>query len=198
MMKILKPLLFLPLFYLAACFMSCKNTHDYEKYVKELDSLKVVVEQAIGNFKTVDSVSAYNASIKAQTYTQFINTSLKDTISKQEAESLQEFSFSGTGLGLYLEKRHQWLSEAYATVNQLHNLSHDLKNGSIETDEAVEYIHNEKQNSEKIIEELKINTELARSVMETHLRTLPLVEELVKKLNNGSLPPLPIKPEKST
>jgi hypothetical protein len=196
MMKILKRLLFIPLFCLAVFYTSCKNTHGYEKYVKELDSLKVVVEQAIDNFKTVDSLAVYNAGIKQQTYTQFINANLKDTVSKEEAENLQDFSNAGTGLQLYLSKRQQWLQEANHTVNQLHNLAHDLKNGSVETDEAVEYIHQEKQSSEKIIEELKINTEAVRGIMETHTKTLPVVEEIVKKLNNGSLPPLPIKTEK--
>ena len=154
MMKILKHLLVLPLLCLAAFCASCRNSHGYEKYVKELDSLKVVVEQAVGNFKTVDSVAVYNAWIKQQTYTQLIDANLKDTVSKAEAESLQDFSHTGTGLQLYLEKRQQWLSEAATTIKQLHNLSHDLKSGSVETDEAVEYIHNEKQNAEKIIEEL--------------------------------------------
>jgi thymidylate synthase len=193
MMKILKFLLFIPLCCLAVFCTSCKNSHGYEKYVKELDSLKVVVEQAIGNFKTVDSVAVYNASIKQQTYTQFINANLKDTVSKEEALNLRDFSNTGTGLQLYLSKRQQWLAEANNTVNQLHNLSHDLKNGSVETDEAVEYIHNEKQNSEKIIEELKINTESVRAIMDTHAKTLPVAENIVKKLNHGSLPPLPLK-----
>lgn len=195
MMKILKLFLLLPLCCLVAFCPSCRN-HGYEKYAKELDSLKVVVEQAVGNFKTVDSVAVYNAHIKQQTYTQLIDANLKDTVSKTEAESLQGFSNTGTGLQLYLENRQQWLSEATTTINQLHNLAHDLRNRSVETEEAVEYIHNEKQNAEKIIEELKLNTETVRAIMETHTRALPAVEELVKKLNNGSLPPLPIKPEK--
>ncbi len=182
---------------LSSCFFSCKNSYDYEKYVKELDSLKVVVEQAVVNFRSVDSLACYNAFIKQQTYTLFINENLKDTISKAEAEGLKNFSNTGAGLQAYLGKRSQWLAEANSTITQLHNLSNDLKKGSVETDEAVEYIHTEKQQSEKIIEELKVNTTSIREILDIQTKSLPMVEELVKKLNHGVLPPLPIKPEHS-
>jgi hypothetical protein len=192
----IKLLLFIPLCCLAVFCTSCKNTHGYEKYVKELDSLKVVVEQAMGNFKTVDSVAVYHAYIKQQTYTQFINANLKDTVSKEEAASLSSFGVIGEGLRSYLSNRSQWLAEAAVTTSQLHNLSHDLKNGSVDIDEAVEYIHTEKLQSEKIIEELKVNTESIRKILAVHTKSLPVVEEVVKKLNHGALPPLPINPEK--
>lgn len=196
MMKILKLLLFIPLCCLAVFCTSCKNTHGYEKYVKELDSLKVVVEQAMGNFKTVDSVAVYHAYIKQQTYTQFINANLKDTVSKEEAAGLSSFGDIGEGLQAYLSNRSQWLAEASVTISQLHNLSNDLKNGSVDIDEAVEYIHTEKLQSEKIIEELKVNTESIRKILAVHTKSLPVAEEVVKKLNHGVLPPLPINPEK--
>ena len=48
----------------------------------------------------------------------------------------------------------------------------------------------------KTIEELKINTESVRALIEAYNTALPVVEEIVKKLNNGGLPPLPIKTEK--
>ena len=54
-------------------FLSCKNTLSYDKHVKELDSLKIVVLQAIDNFKTVDSATCINTYAKHYTYTQFIN-----------------------------------------------------------------------------------------------------------------------------
>jgi hypothetical protein len=192
----MKPLFsVISLFVLIGCFSSCKNSHGYEKYVKELDSLKVVVEQAVGNFKSVDSIACYNAFIKQQTYTLFINENLKDTVSKTDAESLKNFSDTGEGLQSYLSNRSQWLAEANRTITQLHNLSNDLKNGSVEIDEAVEYIHTEKLQSGKVIEELKVNTESIRSLLEIHAKALPVVELIVTTLNHGSLPPLPIKPE---
>jgi len=193
-MKSLFPII--GLFALTGCFSSCKNPHGYEKHVKELDSLKVVVEQAVVNFRSVDSIACYNAFIKQQTFTLFINENLKDTVSKTDAESLKNFSNTGEGLRSYLNKRSQWLAEANLTITQLHNLSNDLKKGSLEIDEAVEYIHTEKLQSEKIIEELKVNTESIRSILEIHSTSLPVVEEIVIKLNHGSLPPLPIKTEK--
>lgn len=172
------------------CFSSCKNTHAYDKYIKELDSLKIVVEQAVDNFRTVDSMACINAYAKQITYTDFINKNLKDTISKITAENIQAFYNTGKGLKNYLMMRPQWLKEAHTSIKQLSNLSHDLKKGSVDTEEAVEFINNEKKIAEKIIEELKVNTEVIRSHMDQYTRSLPVTEELVKNLNGDTLPAL--------
>lgn len=175
-------------------FFSCKNTHTYEKYVKELDSLKVVLQQSVDNFKTVDSAATIQAYYKQYTYTRFIETHLKDTVTKTIAENLQNFQSVEKGLGDYLSLRSNWLKEANASILQLQTLSHDLKTGSVDDEEAVEFINNEKKRSEAIIEELKINTETVRKHLEIFNQSLPTVETLVKQLNSETLPAL-ITPE---
>ncbi len=174
----------------ALATFSCKNTHAYDKYVKELDSLKVVVQQSVDNFKTVDSVSCYQANIKQKTYTLFIDSHLTDTVSKSVAESLQNFHSVGKGLQEYIEFRETWLKDAHLSITQLQTLSHDLKNGSINEDEAIEFINNEKKQAEKIIEELKVNTETIRKNLGIYNTSLPECENLVKQLNAGVLPEL--------
>ena len=93
-----------------------------------------------------------------------------------------------TGLTGKPEKKQQ------ATIKQLTDLSHDLKNGSVEDEEAIEFLSEEKREADKIIEELKTNTELMRFSLETFSKSLPIAQETVKKLNGGSLPTL-IQPE---
>ncbi len=175
-------------------FSSCNHAHTYDKYVKELDSLKVVVEQSVANFKTVDSTTCYNAYSKQFTYASYINVNLKDTVSRSVANDLQTFYMLGRSLVNYLAMRPVWLGEAQKSIIQLTNLSHDLKNGSVEDEEAIEFIGEEKKEAEKIIGELKENTEAIREQMEQFTKTLPTAELTVKKLNNDVLPEL-VKPE---
>lgn len=172
------------------CFFSCKNNPSYDKYVKELDSLKIVVEQAVDNFRSVDSAGCVLAYNKQLSYRSFINEHLKDTVSKTVAENLQLFQSTHEGIKSYIANRSQWLQRAQLSVKQLNSLSHDLKAGSIETEEAIEYINNEKKAAEKTIEELKINTETIRDLLNTYTKSLPVTEELVRSLNNGALPPV--------
>ncbi len=178
----------------AACFFSCKNTHAYDKYVKELDSLKVVVQQSVANFKTVDSASCVNACSKQYTYSQFIEAHLKDTVTKSIAENLQNFQSVKQGLNDYITWRSDWLAQAHSSVQQLQTLSHDLKSGSINNDEAIEFINQEKKQAEEIIEVLKVNTETIRKHLEVFHQSLPVCENLIKQLNSGTLPQL-ITPE---
>ena len=175
-------------------FSSCNHSHTYDKYVKELDSLKVVVEQSVANFKTVDSTVCYNAYSKQFTYASYINVNLKDTVPRNTANDLQTFYMLGRNMVNYLAMRPVWLTEAQKSITQLTNLSHDLKNGSVEDEEAIEFINEEKKEAEKIIGELKENTEAIRKQMEQFAKTLPTAESTVKRLNNDVLPEL-VKPE---
>lgn len=169
---------------------SCRNSHAYDKYVKELDSLKVVLQQSVDNFKTVDSASCIQAYSKQYTYTLFIDSHLKDTITKTLAENLQNFHSVEKGLHDYVVFRSTWLSDANLSITQLQTLSHDLKKGSISEDEAIEFINEEKKQAEKVIEELKLNTEAIRKHLEVFNQSLPVCEDLIKQLNSGVLPEL--------
>lgn len=169
---------------------SCKNSNQYAKQVKELDSLKVVLQEALVNFNTIDSAKCYKAYAEQFTYSTFINANLRDTVSRETAENLQLFYAVGKNLVNYLVMSPKWKEEAKQSIKQLTDLSHDLKNGSVEEEEVVEFLSEEKKESDKIIEELKANTELMRYSLETFSKTLPTAQETVKKLNSGALPEL--------
>jgi|GEM_PF-1005284 len=169
---------------------SCKDPNKYQKQVKELDSLKVVLQEAIVNFNTVDSVKCSEAFTQQSTYSIFINSNLKDTVSVETAQNLQLFYSVGKNLVNYLAMCTKWKIEGKQSIKQLTDLSHDLKNGSVEEEEVFEFVSEEKMEAIKIIEELKTNTELVRFSLESFSKSLPIVIETVKKINNGSLPPL--------
>ncbi len=178
---------FLPILFMLG-FSGCRQSHDYARYVKELDSLKVVTEQAVDNFTTVDSLVCYEAYSKERSYRLFIESHVNDTVPKETAEALTGFFSTEKALKDYLALRPVWLSEARSVIKQVGLLSNDLKNGSIETAEAVEFISTEKKRSEKIIEELKTNTVLIRKHLELYNRHLPVVEQVLKSYNAGILP----------
>ena len=81
---------------------SCKNSNQYAKQVKELDSLKVVLQEALVNFNTIDSAKCYQAYSEQFTYSTFINANLRDTVSRQTAENLQLFYATGKNLVNFL------------------------------------------------------------------------------------------------
>jgi hypothetical protein len=188
------PVVFILVSFFVLLFASCKTGQDYGKYIRELDSLKVVTEQAVDNFNAVDSSAAYEACSRQYTYRIFLATHLKDTVSKEEAEGLAGFFSTEKPLADYLAMRPVWLSEARAVIKQVGLLSNDLKNGSVEHAEAVEFISDEKKRSEKLIEELKTNTVLVRKHLDLYAKHRSLVESTVKARNSGILPALS-KPE---
>ena len=173
---------------------SCKSSNQYAKQIKELDSLKVVLQEALVNFNTIDSAKCYQAYSEQFTYSSFISANLRDTVSKQTADNLQLFYAVGKNLVNYLAMSPKWKEEGQKSIKQLTDLSHDLKNGSVEDEEVVEFLSEEKIEADKIIEELKSNTELMRYSLESFSKSLPTAQETVKKLNGGSLPEL-VKPK---
>ncbi|MDF2449885.1 MAG: hypothetical protein K0R26_2389 [Bacteroidota bacterium] len=178
----------------AGILNSCQNTRAYEKHVKELDSLRVVLQQSVANFKTVDSAQCVLDYSKYHTYITFLESHLNDTIPKSVAQNLQNFQSVGKGLHDFIAFRSSWLNEAELTIAQLQTLSTDLKSGSIEEDEAIEFILEEKKQALSTIDELKINTETIRKHLEIFNQSLPGCEALIKQENNGIIPDL-LQPE---
>ena len=192
-----KKLIFYFLTSLSILFCYCESNNLYEKQIKELDSLQIVLKEAISNFNDIDSLKCYKAYEKQYTYSNFINDNLSDTVSKETAKNLKLFYLVGKNLVNYLAMNSKWKEEANLSIKQLSDLNHDLKNGHIEDESVFEYISEEKTEVLKVIEMLKSNTELIRSSLETFDKTLPAAKETAKKLNGGLLPEL-VKPEIKT
>ena len=88
------------------------------------------------------------------------------------------------------------MAKANTFVKQLQILKKKKKNGSVNEEEAIEFINQEKKQAELIIEELKVNTETIRKHLEVYNQSLPVCENLVKELNSGVLPQLLSPPTK--
>lgn len=181
--------------------ISCRNSHQYDKQIKELDSLKIVVEQALINFKTVDSTECTNAYSKQFTYASFINGNLKDTVDRKTAVDLQLFYMAGKTMRNYLAHRTEWINEANTCIAQLKNLCHDLKNNSVNENEAVDYILTEKNQAISTIGVLNQNTTVMRSTMDQYNQSVSSASAIALKLNNDVelelvMPKITAKPKK--
>lgn len=170
-------------------FGSCGKSHDYDASVKQLDSLKVVMEESLSGFASLDSAKYADALSKEVTYTAFIQMNVTDTISRQEALMLQELHTAGKAFRGFLSSRRSLIDDARISASQLKKLSADLASGAVDSRVAIQYISQERQEAERIIHLLKLNTEVLRSEMEDYTRSLPGIEALVKAHNNGQLPP---------
>lgn len=188
----LKTLLpFISAIFLLACFFACKNNSSYEKYSKELDSLKIVLHQSTTNLKSVDSLKCEEAILKFKIYSDFLNKNLKDTVSVEQAKQLKIFYASGESIIKFQNLRANYSTNSELRKIQLQNLSNDLKNGSIEPAEAVEFINTEKQSSQALIDEMNTNTITIRENMESFIGSLQAVEEVIRSRNFGNLPLVP-------
>ncbi len=167
---------------------SCKLSNPYQKQIKELDSLKIVVEESIDYFNKIDSSTCAGYLAKQQTYQSYLLQNLKDTLTKSEAENIQLMMNVGGPLKDYLNQRNEWLQEAKVSINQLNTLNQDLKNNILDASEAVEYINNEKKHAEQVIQNLKTNTELIRKNLEIYKSVEQGTEATIKNLNSGNLP----------
>lgn len=167
---------------------SCKLSNPYQKQIKELDSLKIVVEESIDYFNKIDSSTCAGYLAKQQTYQSYLLQNLKDTLTKSEAENIQLMMNVGDPIKDYLNQRNEWLQQAKISIMQLQNLNQDLKNNTLDASEAVEYINNEKKHAEQVIQNLKTNTELIRKNLEKYKSVEQGTEATIKNLNSGNLP----------
>lgn len=167
---------------------SCQNSYNYDKQIKELDSLKVVITESLNNLKQIDSAYCVNALNTQNMYLQFIEAHTNDTLSKSQAQSLQQFSSIYKSFKTFNDFRLGWIANATQSINQLHHLSKDLQTKSLNNDEANKFVLSEKKNAEIIIHDLKQNALNMRQVTDAYKQYLPEWEALVKQLNNGQLP----------
>src|SRR5436190_1948891 len=86
-------------------FTSCFKSESYEKQIKSLDSLSGALNQKISELNQVDTVILKKAISKYNNYRQFVKQNVHDTVTKAEADFLQQFYTSGQSLVDFSENR---------------------------------------------------------------------------------------------
>lgn len=170
---------------------SCNRSNTYQKYSAELDSLNTVLHQSVSNLKKVDSLRCESAILKFKIYSEFLNDNLKDTVPLETAKQLKVFFDAGTSIVKFQSLRSAYLTNSELRSIQLQHLSNDLKQGSVNPEEAVDFINKEKQASFDLIDEMNTNAESLHSNLDLFLSSLPAVEETIRTINSGNLPVVP-------
>ena len=169
---------------------SCGRPHAYDASIRQLDSLRVVLDQAGDNFSRLDSAKYAQALSLQVNYSTFVTTHVQDTLDKTDAEALREAYAAGKVFRGFLNSRHQLREETSLNSSQLKKLAQDLKNNAVDQDKAVAYMKEETAQAEQLIVTLKQNTDILYKQLEVFNRHLPAIETLVKRYNAGTLPPL--------
>jgi len=169
---------------------SCGRPHAYDASIRQLDSLRVVLDQAGDNFSRLDSAKYAQALSLQVNYSTFITAHVQDTLNKADADALRESYAAGKIFRGFLNSRHQLREETSLNSSQLKKLAQDLKSNALDQDKAVAYMKEETAQAEQLIVTLKQNTDILYKQLEVFNRHLPAIETLVKRYNAGVLPPL--------
>jgi len=174
--------------FVAILLSNCAQKSVYDKETSTLDSLKIVLQvkrNELNKFdKAIESISAY----KLKTYGAFLKSNLKDTINKNQANTLQIFLNAVEALTEFEKMRAPLASQTEISITQLQTLSADLKANLIQSDQATRFITNEKHNADRQISILEQTIKTLNISIINIRNYLPKTEDLIKQINGGKLP----------
>ncbi len=176
------------IFFCSLLITSCNSNDAITKELKSLDSISGALNQKLIELQKVDTLILEKALSKFNDYKQFIKQNINDTISKKQADALQQFYVSGNNLEDFFINRKLIISRSKLVNLQLTKLSGDVKQNTLEQQQLSEFIFAEKEQANDIIQKSVIQLQLFQSKLQQFKTTLPLVEELIKANNNGELP----------
>ncbi len=176
------------LFFAGSLFQSCKQNDVYAANVKALDSLSGAVNALLKEDLKTDTVILTKAISRLVQYKQFIQQNVKDTLSKTEADFLQQFYISGNSLQNFELNRKSVRARINLINSQIEKLKHDAKDNLISEEKLIEFTSAEKKEATRLIESGHSQQQLFYTSLQEFKTALKGVEELIKVRNNGQLP----------
>ena len=176
-------------FLLATIFFgSCNKTDLYEQNAKTLDSLSGAINSIVKELKDVDTLVLQRSITRYSWYKEFIEQNVNDTITKEEADNLQDFYASGKTLEDFSFNRKMILLRASLINSQLTKLATDIKNKSLSQEQVLNYSQFEKEEAGKLIGVGYGQQKLFHSGLEEFRTSVKGVELLIRSHNKGELP----------
>jgi len=178
---------------ISICFLflflqSCSIKDQVATEAKRLDSVSIILNSKLQELNKCDTALLERAIVKFNIYSTFIENNITDTISKEEANSLQQFYQSGKNLKAFNENFKSLRSRTTLVSDQIRKLMSDVEKGSISKKDFLSNFENEVSAASQLISltsnELKNNL---NSIQDFKNSLLP-VEALIKSRNNGILP----------
>ena len=167
---------------------ACNKTDTYGQQVRTLDSLSGAVNATAKELEKTDTVILQKAITRFAYYRQFIQQNINDTIAKNEADNLQQFYVSGKNLEIFQANRMSLLARARLINSQLLKLTADVKNNALSTEQATQFILQEKNEAARLTDLGSSQKQVFYSGLEEFKNALRGVEQLIRSHNNGELP----------
>ena len=169
-------------------FQNCSIKGQIEPELKRLDSVSIVLNSKWQELNKCDTALLERAITKFNNYSTFIENNISDTITKAEANALQQFYLSGKNLKAFNENYKTLRSRTALVSDQIKKLMNDVENGSISKQDFLSNYDNEIRAASQLIilttNELKNNLNSVQDLK----NSLTPVEELIRSRNNGQLP----------
>ena len=160
----------------------------YEQKAKTLDSLSGAVNLVLKELQNVDTLVLQKSIFRYVWYKQFINANINDTISKEDADNLQNFYASGKNLENFSTNRKLILTRAALLNSQLVTLSQDVKSKTI-NEKTLQYSSvYETVEAANLIESASKQQKVFHSSVEEFKNSIRGVELLIRSRNKGELP----------
>jgi len=166
---------------------SCKNDVG-EKQIRSLDSLSGALNQKLTELKQADTIVLSKAITKYNNYRHFIQQNLTDTVSKQEADQLQQFYNSGKILVSFSDNRKAILARGNLVNSQLSKLITDARSKVTDEGTLMKYFAQEKTNAEDVIRMSHDQQKFFVESLQEFKLSLSGIEALIKSRNNGQMP----------
>jgi hypothetical protein len=169
-------------------FTSCLKNESYDKQIKSLDSLSGALNQKLIELRQVDTVILKKAITKYNNYKQFIQQNVSDTVTKIEADHIQQFFVCGKNLNDFYENRNSILARGDLINSQLNKLIHDAKENALDEEKLIQYSTQEKNNAEQLIKNSFGQQQLFQANLQEFKLSLSGIEGLIRARNNGQMP----------
>lgn len=176
------------LFFAGFFFQSCNRNDVYALKIKTLDSLSGAVNEHAKEIDKVDTIILAKAILRFDQYKQFIQQNVKDTVTKSEADFIQQFYTSGKSLEDFEVNRQSLKARTNLINSQLEKLKSDAKNNLLPEEKLIEFTDLEKKEANVLIEASNKQQQLFYTNLQEFKTALKGVEYLIKARNNGQLP----------
>ncbi|MCW3076233.1 MAG: hypothetical protein JWO32_842 [Bacteroidetes bacterium] len=160
----------------------------YETQLKSLDSLSGALNQKLTELRQVDTIILQKAISKYTNYRQFILQNVNDTVTKEEANQLQQFFVCGKNLLDFSDNRIAILARGTLINSQVNKLITDIKEHSIEENILIQCSLQEKENAQKLVIASYSQQQLFQANLQEFKLSLYGIENLIRSRNNGQMP----------
>lgn len=168
--------------------VSCSRKALYEPSLRRIDSAIVIVSVYEERISSIDTHQLQKALQKWEVLSAFIQNNVSDTLTKNEAQALQQFYQSGQYLQLFLGKRKDLQKRCALMQLQLKRLMETGQTESLQVNQFNDNTNNELDvlKSTGLIIDKTLSDYPAQ--LQNFRNSIPGVEALVKARNRGSLP----------